>query len=81
MRLPIALDDFPLYRGKIAYDEWEQSLLALARSRPFTALALHDCYAPWWLDHYPRLLELLAAQARLCTMDEVSAEVVLSAGV
>ncbi|MBV9310914.1 MAG: hypothetical protein JOZ73_08780 [Solirubrobacterales bacterium] len=78
VRLPVALDDFPLYRGMLTYEQWERLLLRLVRARPFTAVSLHDCYASWWLDRFPNLLERLAEQARLCTMDDVSAEVVLS---
>jgi hypothetical protein len=78
VRLPITLDDYPLYRGLLTYEQWERLLLRLVRQRSFTAVSLHDCYAPWWLDRYPVLLERLSEQARLCTMDEVSAEVVLS---
>jgi hypothetical protein len=78
VRLPIALDDWPLYRGQLTYEQWERLLLTVIRERPFTAVSLHDCYARWWLDRYPSLLDRLADRARLCTMDEVSAEVVLS---
>jgi hypothetical protein len=78
VRLPIALDDFPLYRGMLTYELWERLLLRLVEDRSFTAVSLHDCYAGWWLDRYPALLDRLADQARLCTMDEISAEVVLS---
>ena len=77
VRLPIALDDWPLYRGQLTYEQWERLLLTVVRERSFTAISLHDCYARWWLDRYPSLLERLAYQARLCTMDDVSAEVVL----
>ncbi|HEY3727612.1 MAG TPA: hypothetical protein VGL51_10590 [Solirubrobacteraceae bacterium] len=80
VRLPIALDDYPLYRGFVTYALWERLLLKLVGERSFTAVSLHDCYARWWLHRYPALLERLADRARLCTMDEVSAEVVLSNG-
>lgn len=78
VRLPIAFDDWWLYRGDLSYEQWERRLLMLVRTRSFTAVSLHDCYANWWLDRYPALLDRLADEARLCTMDEVSAEVVLS---
>jgi hypothetical protein len=77
VRLPIALDDHWLYQGE-AYEQWEQRLLDTVRSQRFTALGLHDCYAPWWLGRYERLLERLQSEARMSTMDEVSAEVLLS---
>lgn len=78
VRLPIALDDYPLYSGTLTYELWERLLLRLVGQRSFTAVSLHDCYARWWLHRYPALLESLADRARLCTMDDVSAEVVLS---
>ena len=77
VRLPIAIDDHWLYQGE-AYEKWERRVLGTVRSQRFTALGLHDCYAPWWLDRYERLLDRLQSEARMSTMDEVSAEVLLS---
>ena len=79
VRLPVAFDDFPLYTGELAYDEWEAKLLDLVEQAPFTAFGLHDCYAHLWLERYPELLEKLGARARIRTLDEVSADVLMSA--
>jgi hypothetical protein len=79
VRLPVALDDFELYTGELAYGEWETRLLDHVEQRDFTAFGLHDCYADRWLPHYAELLEKLSARARLRTLDEVSADVLMAA--
>jgi hypothetical protein len=79
VRLPVALDDFPLYTGEFGYGEWEARLLGRVEQSPFTAFGLHDCYGHLWLPRYAELLEKLRSRARLRTLDEVSADVVMSA--
>lgn len=79
VRLPVAIDDFDLHRGLIGYRRWEDTVVAALESHEFGAVCLHDCYAPNWLEHYPRLLERLAGLGRVATMDEVAAELTLAA--
>ena len=79
VRLPVPLDDFPLYTGEFGYDEWEARLLDRVEKASFTAFGLHDCYAHLWLPRYAELLEKLSSRARLRTLDEVSADVLMSA--
>lgn len=78
VRLPVTLDDFDLYTGRLDYPAWEEGLLAHVERDPYTAVGLHDCYAHLWLPHYPELLEKLRGQARLRTLDEVSAGVLMA---
>jgi hypothetical protein len=79
VRLPVTLDDFQLYAGELDYDTWEQGVLQQVERQPYTAIGLHDCYAHLWLPRYGELLDKLSAAARLRTLDEVSADVVMSA--
>jgi len=79
VRLPVALDDFALYTGELTYERWEAGLLDRVEQAPFTAFGLHDCYAHLWLTRYAELLEKLRSRAQLRTLDEVSAEIVMSA--
>lgn len=79
VRMPVTLDDFSLYTGEHDYETWERELLEHVARSPYTAVGLHDCYAHLWLPHYPALLEKLAAAARLRTLDEVSADVIMTA--
>jgi peptidoglycan/xylan/chitin deacetylase (PgdA/CDA1 family) len=81
VRIPIALDDFPLYTGKLGLDRWEELLLEHVAAREVAVLSLHDCYAPLWLDRYPALLDRLAGLGTFRTLDEVAAEAALAAGV
>jgi hypothetical protein len=81
VRLPVALDDFPLYTRRLAYEQWEADLLERIDRAEHTVFGLHDCYAHLWLPHYASLLEKLRSRARLRTLDEVSADVVMSAAV
>lgn len=73
VRIPILMDDYPLYRGELTWPEWEASALHNASRRDFTALSLHDCYARFWLPHYATFLERLQQLGRLVTMDDVAA--------
>jgi hypothetical protein len=79
VRLPVTLDDFSLYTGEFAYEQWEARLLGHVEQAEFTAVGLHDCYAHLWLPCYAQLIEKLSARARLRTLDEVSADVLMSA--
>jgi hypothetical protein len=79
VRLPVTLDDFDLYTGRQTYDEWEAGLLAHVARAPYTVVGLHDCYAHLWLPRYPELLEKLHSLARLRTLDDVAADVVMEA--
>jgi hypothetical protein len=79
--LPVTLDDFDIYRGLLTYDEWEGELLDHVERAPYTAVGLHDCYAHLWLPRYAELLEKLRSRARLRTLDEVSADILMSAAV
>ena len=81
VRLPVTLDDFDLYTGRQSYDEWEGELLDHVERAPYTTVGLHDCYAHLWLPRYAELLEKLRSRARLRTLDEVSADVLMSAAV
>ena len=81
VRLPVAVDDFALYTGELAYEEWEADLLDRVEHAPFTAVGLHDCYGHLWLSRYSDLLEKLSSRARLRTLDEVSADVVMSSAI
>lgn len=78
VRVPIHLDDFSLYDAGRDYDDWEHEALDLVERRSFTAISLHDCYAPHWLPRYAKLLERLAERAELRTVDEVAADVLLA---
>ena len=77
VRLPIALDDFPLYSSRLPYEDWEQLALQRIAASDFAAISLHDCYAPYWLPRYRRLLEQVQEMAELRTLDEVAAELTL----
>jgi hypothetical protein len=79
VRLPVTLDDFPLYTRRQTYDEWESALLEQVVRSPYTTVGLHDCYAHLWLPRYPELLEKLKSLARPRTLDDVAADVLMGA--
>ena len=81
VRMPVTLDDFDLYTGRQTYDEWERGLVDHVERAPYTTVGLHDCYAHLWLPRYPQLLEKLKSLARLRTLDDVAADVVMTAAV
>lgn len=78
VKIPIAFDEFELYRSKLAYEEWEEKALETIKRNDFVAFSLHDCYAPLWLPHYARFLEKIRTLGKLKTLNEVLSEVVLS---
>lgn len=78
VRIPIAMDDFPLYTGELTWTEWERRAIEHAATRDFTALSLHDCYGHLWLPHYATLLERLQQIAPLVTLDAVAARTFLA---
>jgi hypothetical protein len=78
VRLPIALDDFPLHRGDMTYDEWERTALARIADQDFVAIGLHDCYGHHWLPSYRDFLARLLDMGELRTLDEVAAEITLA---
>jgi glycosyltransferase involved in cell wall biosynthesis len=69
IKIPIDLDDYPLFTGAVGYVDWEQNLLARARESQFFAFGLHDCYAECWLMRYPELLEKLRKIGDLVSAD------------
>jgi hypothetical protein len=80
VRIPIALDDYPLHTAELTYEEWEERALSLIDDSDFIAISLHDCYASEWLPRYPGLLEKALRTAAAMTLDEVAAEVTLCSG-
>src|SRR5690242_13395476 len=59
IKIPVDLDDYPLFTGTANYEDWERNLLERARHKAFFAFGLHDCYAARWLARYPQLLHKL----------------------
>jgi glycosyltransferase involved in cell wall biosynthesis len=59
VKIPIDLDDYPLFTGAVGYEQWERNLLERASEKQFFAFGVHDCYAELWLTRYPQLLHKL----------------------
>jgi hypothetical protein len=80
-KLPIAFDDFGMYRGDVAFDEWVRRVTDGIDDAEFFAVSLHDCYADLWLPRYRELLGRLRPLGTLKTFDDVAAELVLASAV
>ena len=80
-KIPIRLDDFPLYKSAMRYEDWEAQLLAEIERSDFIAFGLHDCYADLWLPHYRSLLEKLSRLGALTTLDAVADDTILAAAI
>ena len=78
VKIPIRLDDFPLYKARMPFREWERRLVDEIRSRDFVAFGLHDCYADLWLSHYPKFLETISKMGTIKTLDAVADETILA---
>jgi hypothetical protein len=79
VKIPIAMDDFALYRDRLPYPAWEAKVLEAVKRESFTAISLHDCYGDFWLAHYSRLLATLRSLGTLRTFDEVADIAIVSA--
>lgn len=80
VKIPIAIDDFDLHRGRLPYDRWEDRVVELLGAGDFGAVCLHDCYGPHWLSRYRGLLDRIQSLGRVVTMDELAAELTLATG-
>ncbi|MGD2147299.1 MAG: hypothetical protein PVH41_11445 [Anaerolineae bacterium] len=82
-RIPIAFDDFDLYRraGTLTYKEWEQGALSALERSDFVAFGLHDCYAQYWLPQYERFLREVRGLGILRTLDQVAGVTTLASAV
>jgi hypothetical protein len=74
-RIPIAADDYDLYRKGEHFKTWQRRILDAIDERDFTAIGLHDCYAEFWLESYEAFLDTIASKGTLNTFDEVAASV------
>jgi hypothetical protein len=77
VKIPISFDDFALHEGKLSWEEWRSMAIRHVEQRDYTAIGLHDCYAPHWMEQYARFLDELQSRAELVTLDEVAARVTL----
>ena len=71
IKIPIALDDYPLFTGAADYEDWENDLLEHARTRRVFGFGLHDCYAGLWLENYPQLLHKLSEIGDFVSADQL----------
>jgi hypothetical protein len=81
VKIPIHLDDFPLYKPGTPYSEWERRAIAAVERGAFVAIGLHDCYADLWLPHYAGFLETLRGLGAFKTLDDVANETILASAV
>ncbi len=72
--MPVAFDDFPLYRSATPWNAWEADALREVAARDIAIFGVHDCYAHLWLDHYAGFLAKLADLGRLRPVGDVAAE-------
>lgn len=76
VRLPILTDDHPLHTAAIEYDSWSRRILDRVARQGFSAIGLHDCYAPHWLGRFESFLDELCARAELRRMTDVANDLI-----
>ena len=74
VKIPIGLDDFPLYKSGVSFREWEKRLTSAIEKSRFIAFGLHDCYADLWLPHYSEFLRKISKIGKFKTLDTVANE-------
>ena len=77
-KIPIRLDDFPLYKSNMSFEDWENRVIEEIQNRDFVAFGLHDCYADLWLPHYAAFLDKISQLGTLKTLDTVADETILA---
>ena len=77
VKIPIDLDDYPLFAGAVDYEDWENDLLERAATKKVFGFGLHDCYGGLWLANYPQLLHKLADIGDFVSADRVCDSVLL----
>ena len=77
VKIPIDLDDYPLFTGAVDYEDWENDLLERAGTKKVFGFGLHDCYGGLWLENYPQLLNKLADIGDFVSADRVCDSVLL----
>jgi len=78
VKIPIKLDDFPLFKAAMPFSAWERQLIGAIESNDFLAFGLHDCYADLWLPHYPALLEKISRFGEIRTFDAVADDAIFA---
>jgi hypothetical protein len=71
VKIPVHLDDYPLYKGEESYEQWMARLFSLIQERRFLSIGFHDCYSRFWQVGYARLLEELKRVGPLWTCDQI----------
>jgi hypothetical protein len=74
VKFPIHFDDFPLYSPGKSFAEWEKQAILVLEKNALTTFGLHDCYADFWLPHYPAFLEKIERLGTFKTLDQVTNE-------
>lgn len=79
VKIPIHHDDFPVHQGLVSFAQWQAEAIRTVEQHQVAVFSLHDCYADHWLPHYRAFLETLAAMGEFRTLNQVSADMFLSA--
>jgi hypothetical protein len=77
VEVPIAFDDFHMYRDGMTFETWQAHALNAIEASDFVAFSLHDCYADRWLPRYHEFLRSIRMMGAFSTLDQVAARLVL----
>ncbi len=78
VKIPVHFDDYSLATGRETYRQWFDRVMKAVEARSFIAIGLHDCYAQFWLEKYPELLDRLKSVGELWTCNDVLNDVYLN---
>jgi len=74
VNIPVLFDDYPMYKDKICYKDWENQAISAIEENDFVAFCLHDCYAEYWLPHYKNFLTKIRSMGKFKTFNQVADE-------
>ena len=74
VKIPIMFDDYPMYKDKISYKDWENKAISAIEENDFVAFCLHDCYTKYWLSHYEDFINKICNLGKFKTFNQVAYE-------
>ena len=73
VKIPLHIDDFPLHKMEMSYEQWENRLLETIKNNDFVAFGTHDCYGHHWIDKYdPLINKIKSLGVEFKTGDEIA---------
>ncbi len=81
VKIPVCCNERERREDAVSFAAWEGKVIDRIKQGSFTAIALHERDADYWLPHYAAFLGKIASLGQLRTFDEVADHVFLTGAV